>query len=250
MVEIKTPEEIKKIKRSSQIVAEVLNILKKRTLPGISTGKLNEIAEAELKQRHAIPAFLGYKGYPTSLCVSINEEVIHGVPDYQRIIKDGDIVSLDLGCIVENYYGDAALTVAAGRVNGKGKKLIEVTERALYKAISVIRKGARLGDISSTIENFVLSHGMSVIKEFTGHGIGRRLHEEPSIPNFGKADTGIILETGMVFAIEPMVSLGKGDVFIKKDGWTAVTKDSSLSAHFEHTVCVTDDGCEVLSNSM
>lgn len=248
MVEVKTIEEIKKIRISSRIVAEILDILKKKIHPGISTGKLNEIAGIEIRQRKSLPAFLGYKGYPATLCVSINEEVVHGVPDYQRIINDGDIVSLDLGCIFENYYGDAALTIAAGRVDKKGKKLIEVAERALYKGISVIKKGARLGDISSAIENFVVLNGMSVIKEFTGHGIGRHLHEEPAIANFGKAGSGIVLETGMVLAIEPMVCLGKGDVCIKKDGWTAVTADGSHSAHFEHTVCVTDNGCEILSD--
>ncbi|MBI4655147.1 MAG: type I methionyl aminopeptidase [Elusimicrobia bacterium] len=247
MVEIKTPKEIEKIRKASNIVAEVLCGIKKKIKPGVSTAQLNEFAEDQIARRGGICAFLGYRGYPAALCVSINEEVVHGIPDKKRFIREGDVVSVDLGCVFENYYGDAALTVGAGKITAEHKKLIEAAEQALDRAISAVKKGARLGDVSHAIEKCAAAYGMSVIREFTGHGIGRKLHEEPSIPNFGSPGTGIVLESGMTLAIEPMLSLGRGDVSIKKDGWTAVTADGSCSAHFEHTLCVTDTGCEVLT---
>jgi len=247
VIEIKTPAEIESMRKASRIVAEVLLQLKSRVKPGISTADLDKFAEKRVREMGAVPAFLGYRGYPATLCVSINDEIVHGIPSPKRVIREGDIVSLDMGAVCEGFYGDAAVTVAAGAVSGAAKKLMEVTEKSLAMALSEVKAGARLGDISHAVEKYALANGMSVVKEFTGHGIGRHLHEEPSIPNFGKPGTGPVLKTGMTLAIEPMLCLGRAEVVIKNDGWTAVSADGSLSAHYEHTVAVTDDGCDVLS---
>ncbi len=247
MVEIKTPAEVERMRRASKIVARTLDLLKKEIKPGATTAALNSVAESEIRGHGAIPAFLGYRGYPAALCVSINEEVVHGIPSDKRMLQAGDLVSLDLGAVYGGFYGDAAVTVAVEAVSPERLRLMEVTEASLACALGAVRNGARLGDVSHAVESFVAKQGMSVVREFTGHGIGRRLHEEPSIPNYGKPGSGITLKTGMALAIEPMICLGRPEVIIKNDAWTAVTADGSCAAHFEHTVVVTESGCEILT---
>jgi len=247
VIEIKTPAEIESMRRASRVVAEVLQQLKSRVKPGVTTAELDKFAEQRVRELGAVPAFLGYRGYPATLCVSINEEIVHGIPSPKRVIREGDIVSLDMGAVIDGFYGDAAVTVAAGEISAPAKKLMDVTRSSLEAALSQVRAGARLGDVSHAVEEYAGVHGMGVVREFTGHGIGRKLHEEPSIPNFGRAGTGPTLKAGMTLAIEPMLCLGKADVIVKNDGWTAVSADGSLAAHFEHTVAVTEDGCDILS---
>lgn len=247
MIEIKTQAEIESMRRASRVVAEVLLQLRPRVRPGVSTAELDKFAERRVREMGAVPAFLGYRGYPATLCVSINEEIVHGIPSSKRVIRDGDIVSLDMGAVCEGFYGDAAVTVAAGEISGPAKRLMDVTSRSLELALSEVKAGARLGDVSHAVEKYATENGMSVVREFTGHGIGRHLHEEPSIPNFGKPGSGPVLKAGMTLAIEPMLCLGKAGIVIKNDGWTAVSADGSLAAHYEHTVAVTEDGCDILS---
>lgn len=249
MIEIKTAAEIESMRRASRVVAEVLKQLKSRVKPGVTTAELDKFAEQRVRELGATPAFLGYRGYPATLCVSINEEIVHGIPSPKRVVRDGDIVSLDMGAVAGGFYGDAAVTVAAGEPSPQALRLMEVTRVSLEKALSAVKAGARLGDVSHAVEAYALANGMAVVKEFTGHGIGRRLHEEPSIPNFGRAGTGPVLKAGMTLAIEPMLCLGKADVVVKNDGWTAVSADGSLAAHYEHTVAVTEDGCDILSSA-
>ena len=247
MVEIKTSAELDLMRQASKIVAQVLALLKKEIRPGVRTAELNSLAEREIRSREAAPAFLGYRGYPATLCVSINEEVVHGIPSDKRVIRNGDLVSLDLGAIYRGFYGDAAVTVAVGSVKPELARLMDVTETSLSLALSEVRSGAKLGDVSNAVESFVKKNGMSVVREFTGHGIGRHLHEEPSIPNYGRPGSGVTLKPGMTLAIEPMVCLGRPEIVIRNDGWTAVSADGSCTAHFEHTVAVTENGCEILS---
>lgn len=228
------------------MVAQTLEALKGLISPGVTTEELDRFAEEFIRERGGIPAFKGYRGYPKTLCVSVNEEVVHGIPDKRRL-KEGDIVSLDLGVVIDGYYGDAAITVAVGEVSEVAKRLIKVTEEALYKGIEQARPGNRLTDISHVIQRHVEEAGFSVVREFVGHGIGRQLHEEPQVPNFGPPNRGPLLEVGMVLAIEPMVNAGTWQVRISKNGWTVVTADGSLSAHFEHTVAITSNGPEILT---
>ena len=235
------------MRRASRVVAEVLQELKPRVKPGVTTAELDKFAERRVRELGAVPAFLGYRGYPATLCVSINEEIVHGIPSPKRVIREGDIVSLDMGAVLEGFYGDAALTVAAGGISPEARRLMEVTSRSLDAALAAVKAGARLGDVSHAVEKYAVENGMSVVKEFTGHGIGRKLHEEPSIPNFGRAGTGPVLKAGMTLAIEPMLCLGRAEVVVKSDGWTAVSADGSLAAHYEHTVAVTEDGFDILS---
>lgn len=249
MIEIKTPAEIESMRKASRLVAEVLSLLKARVKPGVSTAELDSFAEKRVREAGAVPAFLGYRGYPATLCVSINEEIVHGIPSPKRIIREGDIVSLDMGAVCDGFYGDAALTVAAGRISDGARRLMDVTKVSLDKALSAVKAGARLGDVSHAVEKYAVENGMSVVREFTGHGIGRHLHEEPSIPNYGKPGTGPLLKAGMTLAIEPMLCLGRAEVVVKNDGWTAVSADGSLSAHYEHTIAVTEEGCDVLSSA-
>jgi methionyl aminopeptidase len=247
VIEIKTPAEIESMREASRIVAKVLAELKLRVKPGVTTAELDKFAELRVRELGAVPAFLGYRGYPATLCVSINEEIVHGIPSPKRLIREGDVVSLDIGAVVNGFYGDAALTVAAGEIAPDARRLMDVTSRSLDAALSAVKAGARLGDVSHAVEKYAADNGMSVVREFTGHGIGRNLHEEPSIPNFGRQGTGPVLKTGMTLAIEPMLCLGRADVIVKNDGWTAVSADGSLAAHYEHTVAVTEDGCDILS---
>jgi len=249
VIEIKTPAEIESMRKASRVVAEVLKELKPLVKPGVTTAELDKFAERRVRELGAVPAFLGYRGYPATLCVSINEEIVHGIPSAKRTVRAGDIVSLDMGAVMEGFYGDAAVTVAAGAVSPQARRLMEVTSRSLDEALAAVRAGARLGDVCHAVEKYAEANGMSVVREFTGHGIGRHLHEEPSIPNFGRPGSGPVLKAGMTLAIEPMLCLGGADVVVKNDGWTAVSADGSLAAHYEHTIAVTEDGCDVLSRA-
>lgn len=246
MIILKSPHEIKMIERACKIVAGALEMLEGIIRPGIKTKELEEYAEAYIQARGGKPAFKGYRGYPASICVSINNQVVHGIPS-QRRLEEGDIVSIDLGVIYEGYYGDAARSYAVGSIGELQRKLLEITEKALYIGIEKAKAGNRVGDISSAIQTYVESNGFSVVRAFVGHGVGKFLHEEPQVPNFGKPGKGPRLKEGMTIAIEPMVNTGLPDVMILNDGWTAVTVDGGYSAHFEHTVVITKNGAQILT---
>ena len=246
MIIIKSSREIEQLKRSNAIVAEVFEKLKGMIHPGVTTKELDEVAEEYILLKGARPAFKGYRGFPATLCISINEEVVHGIPS-QRQLKEGDIVSLDVGVNFVGYFGDAAVTLPVGEIDPEAKRLLEVTEKALTIGIEKAKIGNRLFDISFAIQRWVESQGFSVVRDFVGHGIGRDLHEEPQVPNFGAPHQGPRLEKGMVFALEPMVNEGTYEVRVLSDGWTVVTADGKRSAHFEHTIAITDDGAEILS---
>ncbi|MBL8037140.1 MAG: type I methionyl aminopeptidase [Nitrospira sp.] len=241
MIILKTPAEIEVMAAASRVVAEALDVVKEAVCPGISTEELDSIAEKEIRARGAIPAFKGYRNYPKTLCASVNEQVVHGIPS-RRKLKDGDIIGLDLGAIVGGFYGDSAVTVSVGRILPEIEKLVQVTRDALYLGIQQAIVGNRLTDISHAVQSHVEAAGYSVVTEFVGHGIGRQLHEEPQVPNYGKAGQGPRLQSGMVLAIEPMVNMGRSAVRILDDRWTAVTVDGSLSAHFEHTIAIQSAG--------
>jgi methionyl aminopeptidase len=241
MIILKTPAEIEIMAAASRVVAEALDIVKAAVRPGISTDELDLIAEKEILARGAIPAFKGYRNYPKTLCASVNEQVVHGIPS-RRKLKDGDIIGLDLGAIVGGFYGDSAVTVAVGGILPETEKLVRVTREALYLGIQQAVVGNRLTDISHAVQSCVEAAGFSVVTEFVGHGIGRQLHEEPQVPNYGKSGQGPRLQCGMVLAIEPMVNMGRSAVRILNDRWTAVTVDGSLSAHFEHTIAIQPTG--------
>ena len=231
---------------ANRIVAEILEGVKEKVQPGIETRELDELAEEMCRQRRVKPAFKGYRGYPRSICVSVNEEVVHGIPG-PRCLKAGDVVSLDFGVKYEGFYGDAAITVGVGDVGEKARALIAVTEESLYAGIAKVKAGQRLSDISHAVQTVVEGAGFGVIREFVGHGIGRSLHEDPQIPNFGPPDRGPTMQVGMTFAIEPMTSMGSWQVRILQDGWTAITQDGSCAAHFEHSVALTENGVLILS---
>ena len=238
------------MRRANVIVAEVLQELKRRVAPGVTTLDLDAVAEQMTLKKNAIPAFKGYnvggRIYPRCLCASINNEIVHGIPS-NRPLKEGDIVGLDYGVIFEGFYGDSAMTVGVGKVSEEAQRLMDVTEQSLYKGIEQLRDGKRLGDLGAAVQRFAESAGFSVVRAFVGHGIGKRLHEEPPVPNYGEPERGLRLKEGMVLALEPMVNAGGYEVEIKEDGWTAVTKDGSLAAHFEHSVAITKDGPFILS---
>ncbi|HEX2054876.1 MAG TPA: type I methionyl aminopeptidase [Nitrospiraceae bacterium] len=237
MIILKTPEEMDIMAKASRVVAEALQILKKEVRPGISTDELDQLAEEAIRSRGAVPAFKGYRGYPKTLCTSVNDQVVHGIPSGRRL-KEGDIIGLDLGAIVSGFYGDSAITVPVGSISREARRLIEVTEQALMLGIEQAVVGRRLSDISHAVQVHVEKAGFSVVTDFVGHGIGRQLHEEPQVPNYGKPGQGPRLQPGMVLAIEPMVNAGASAVRILEDRWTAVTQDASLSAHFEHTIAI------------
>jgi methionyl aminopeptidase len=241
MIILKTPAEIEIMAEASRVVAEVLEIVRKEVRSGISTDELDRLAEKEIRARGATPAFKGYRNYPKTLCASVNEQVVHGIPSGRKL-KDGDIIGLDLGAIVGGFYGDSAVTVAVGRVPEKIATLVHVTEESLYLGIEQAVVGNRLTDISHAVQRHVESAGYSVVTEFVGHGIGRHLHEEPQVPNYGKPGQGPRLQSGMVLAIEPMVNMGGSAIRVLEDRWTAVTADGSLSAHFEHTIAIQPSG--------
>jgi len=246
---IKTNEEIAAMRQAGRIVATILEILSKRIKPGMETRELDVIAANELKRLGAKPSFKGYRGFPANLCVSINDEIVHGIPG-KRVLREGDIVSLDFGAIFMGFHGDAALTVGVGEVNSTAKMLMETTEGALAAGTSAAHPGARLGDISAAIQNYAESRGYSVVREYTGHGIGRAMHEEPQIPNFGLPASGPVLKKGMTLALEPMVNVGDWRTRVGDNHWTVFTADGSLSAHFEHTIAITDGEPEVLTRGI
>jgi methionyl aminopeptidase len=250
VISLKSSREIEIMRRANVIVAEVLQELKRRVAPGVTTLDLDAIAEEMTLSRKAIPAFKGYnvagRVYPRCLCASVNDEIVHGIPTH-RELREGDIIGLDYGVIYEGYYGDSAITVGVGRVSEEAQRLMDVTERSLYEGIEQLREGKRLGDFGSVVQRRAEGSGYSVVRAFVGHGIGKKLHEEPPVPNYGDPDRGLRLREGMVLAVEPMVNAGSHEVEIKEDGWTAVTKDGSLAAHFEHSVAITKDGPFILS---
>ncbi len=236
------------MRRAGQVVRDVLELVRRMVKPGATTLDLEKAAEARMKELGAKPAFKGYHGFPCVLCTSVNSEVVHGIPSAKRTLKEGDIVSVDCGAVVDGYYGDSAITVPVGqKIAPETARLLKVTEDSLHKAISVVKPGATLGDIGAAVQTVVEAEGFSIVRDFVGHGIGSNMHEDPQVPNFGEAGRGMKLRAGMVIAIEPMVNVGKPDVKVLKDGWTAVTNDGSMSAHFEHTVAVTDTGARILT---
>jgi methionyl aminopeptidase len=251
MIFLKSSEEIAIMRAANVIVAAVLAELRDRVRPGVTTGELDRVAEEMTHERGAVPAFKGYevagRVFPASVCVSINEEVVHGIPSERRTLRAGDIVGLDFGVCYQGFYGDAAMTVPVGGVDPEAERLMRAAREALWAGIEQVRVGNRIGQVSAAVQEHVEAQGFSVVRDFVGHGIGRRLHEEPQVPNFGSRDRGMRLRPGMVLAIEPMVNAGAPEVCIKDDGWTAVTRDGSRSAHFEHSVAVTDNGPYVLS---
>lgn len=246
MVYLRDRKEIEAIRASAQLVAKTLQMLAEAVKPGMTTGELDRMAEEFIRANGGRPAFKGYRGFPASICPAVNEEVVHGIPGERRL-KDGDIVGLDVGVEMNGYFGDAAVTVPVGKVPAEALKLLEVTREALMQGVQRAKAGNRVGDISHAIQSHVEKHGYSVVRSLVGHGIGREMHEEPQVPNYGPEGRGPRLMAGQVIAIEPMVNVGGADVVTQPDGWTVVTKDGSLSAHFEHTVAVGGDGPEILS---
>ena len=246
MVILKLPEEIEKLRTANAIVAEILAELREKVRPGVTTLELDRLSEALSRKNRVSPAFKGYRGYPYALCTSVNREVVHGMPS-ERPLLAGDILSLDFGVLYKGYYGDAAITVPVGSVSSEAQRLMKVTEEGLYDAISQASVGNRLGDVSAAVQERVEAAGFSVVRDFVGHGIGRNMHEDPQIPNYGMRGRGIQLRQGMVLAIEPMVNEGGYRVKILPDGWTVVTEDGKLSAHFEHSVVITENGPDILS---
>jgi methionyl aminopeptidase len=246
MIVCRSAAELRRLRDANQLVARVLDVVRDAVKPGVTTAELDALAEREIRAGGAVPAFKGYKGYPASICASVNEQVVHGIPS-ARVLKEGDILSIDLGTLLDGFYGDSAVTVGVGQIAPEAAELLRVTEESLWKAIDAVRPGARVSDIGHAVQAHVEAFGFSVVREFVGHGIGSELHEEPQIPNYGQPGRGPRLAEGMVLAIEPMVNAGAAGIKVLQDGWTAVTADRSLSAHFEHTVAVTSDGAEVLS---
>jgi methionyl aminopeptidase len=242
----KSPQELERMKAAGALVADVLGALREAVRPGATTADLDALAESRVRAAGAEPAFKGYHGYPATICASVNEEVVHGIPSRRELVE-GDIIAVDLGVLLDGYYGDAALTLPVGRISEQAAALLRVTEESLHRAIAQVKVGARVSDIGAAVQAHVEAHGFSVVREFVGHGIGQKMHEEPQIPNYGPAGRGPRLAEGMVLAIEPMVNLGKAPVRVLSDGWTAVTKDGQLSAHFEHTVAVTAAGPLVMT---
>jgi methionyl aminopeptidase len=248
MIMLKSPSEIAVMRRAGRILADVVDWLPTLVKPGMATLAIDTEVEAFIRRRGATPAFKGYRGYPATVCVSINAEVVHGIPSAHRRIGAGDIVSVDLGCVVEGYYADCAATLAVGEIPASVRTLLDVTRESLTLAIDACRVGRRLSDVSHAVQTHVERHGLAVVRTFVGHGIGRALHEDPEVPNFGNPGRGLPLRPGMVLAIEPMVTIGGPEVEVQDDGWTAITRDGSLSAHFEHTVAITEQGPAVLTS--
>jgi methionyl aminopeptidase len=247
-VVLKSSKEIEKMRRAGQVVREVLELVRTEVKPGATTLDLERTAENRLKELGVKAAFKGYHGFPCVLCTSVNSEVVHGIPSANRILKEGDIVSVDFGAVVDGYFGDAAITVPVGAIDKDAARLLAVTEQSLHAGIAAVKPGATLGDVGAAVQGVVEAEGFSVVRDFVGHGIGVHMHEDPQVPNFGERGRGMKLKAGMVIAIEPMVNAGKPDVQVLGDGWTAVAADGSMSAHFEHTVAVTATGARVLTD--
>ena len=247
MIICRSATEIARMRTANQLVADVLGVLEAAVAPGVTTLDLDQLAERLVREGGAEPAFKGYRGFPATLCASVNEQVVHGIPAATTVLREGDIISLDLGVKMGGFYGDSAVTVPVGRVPEKTQSLLRVTRESLDLALQQVRPGGRLSDLGHAVQTWVEKHGFSIVREFVGHGIGEKLHEEPQIPNYGQPGRGPKLAVGMVLAIEPMVAMGKPETRVLNDGWTAVTRDGSLAAHFEHTVAVSPSGCEVLT---
>lgn len=247
MIILKSQQEIAKMAFAGRIVAEALEGLKNLVKPGTTTIELDEFTEEFLRKKGARPAFKGYRDYPATICASINNQVVHGIPSDKVVLNDGDIISIDIGAVIDGFYGDAAITLPVGNISPHADRLLKISELSLYEGIKTAVVGRRLSDISNAVQTYVEENGYSVVRDFVGHGIGQSLHEEPQIPNFGKAGQGPRLKSGMTLAIEPMVNMGRWEIQILEDNWTAVTKDGSLSAHFEHTIVVTENGPEILT---
>lgn len=245
-IELKGPEEIALMRQAGRAVAEVLDMLRQELRPGLMLKKLDDIVRREFAKRKVVPTFLNYQGYPARACVSVNDEVVHGIPD-SRILQEGDIVSIDLGATYKGFVGDAAITVGVGRISPVAERLVRVTEEALWQGIKAAKAGARLGQISAAIQTHAEGNGFSVVREYVGHGVGRSMHEEPQVPNFGPPDRGPLLQKGMTLALEPMVTAGNWQTKKDSDGWTVRTADGSLAAHFEHTIVITEGEAEVLT---
>ena len=247
MIVCRSAAELERMREAGRLVGEVLTELMALVAPGVTTADLDQAAEKRIRQAGAVPAFLCYHGYPATICASVNDEVIHGIPSPSRVLQDGDIVSIDLGAKLDGFYGDSALTVPVGRIPARTAELLQVTKEALERAIAQVRVGGRLSDLGHAVQQWAEAHGFSIVREFVGHGIGERLHEEPQIPNYGVPGRGPKLAEGMVLAIEPMIALGRPETRVLADGWTAVTRDGSVAAHFEHTVAVTAAGPLILT---
>ncbi|SRR5579884_432856 len=246
MIDLKSPAELSAMRRACRVAALALLEVARAVRPGVETRALDRIAEDRIRELGGVPSFLGYRGFPASLCVSVNDEVVHGIPGRRRL-REGEIVSLDLGAVIEGFHGDIATTVPVGTVTEELRRLLRVAEGALEQGIRAARPGARLGDVGAAIQRHAERHGYSVVRDFAGHGVGRRLHEEPQVPNFGRPGSGVVLRPGMTLAIEPMVNAGTHEVTVDPDGWTVRTRDHKPSAHFEHTVAVTESGADVLT---
>ncbi len=247
MIFLKTEDEIALLRLSNKLVAQTLGEVAKLIKPGVSTLDLDKVAETFIRDNGGIPAFLNYHGFPNTLCTSVNDQVVHGIPS-KRPLVEGDIVSVDVGVLMNDFYGDSAYTFAVGSISDEAKKLLEVTKASLYKGIEASVAGRRLGDIGSAIQTYCESHNYSVVREMVGHGIGRNLHEAPEVPNYGKRGSGLLLKEGMVIAIEPMINAGKRNIIQESDGWTIRTIDKKLSAHFEHSIVIRKNGAEILSS--
>jgi methionyl aminopeptidase len=245
VITIRSQEELRKLEEASRVVLETLDAVEKAVAPGVTTDELDRIAEAEIRRQGARPAFIGYRGYPKTLCTSVNDEVVHGIPG-RRALKEGDVIGIDCGAVVSGYFGDAARTVPVGRIDDVAAELLEVTRKALDAGIAAARPGARVSDIGAAVEAVALLHGYGVVRDFVGHGVGTALHEEPQIPNYGPPGRGSLLKAGMVLAIEPMFNLGRAEVSVDPDGWTVRTRDRSTSAHFEHTIALEPGGAVIL----
>jgi methionyl aminopeptidase len=245
MITIRSQDELSKLEEASRIVLATLDLVEKAVAPGVTTDELDRLAEAEIRRQGARPAFVGYRGYPKTICASVNDEVVHGIPGRRRLGR-GDVIGIDCGAVYEGYYGDAARTVPVGEIDDDTARLLEVTRQALFEGIGAARAGGRVSDIGAAVEAVALIHGYGVVRDFVGHGVGTALHEEPQIPNYGPAGRGSLLKVGMVLAIEPMFNLGRAEVSVDPDGWTVRTKDRSTSAHFEHTVAIEPHGAVIL----
>lgn len=246
MIQLKSPSEIEIMRRAGQVVAETIAIVREHVKPGVTTAELDEIAEREIRARGAVPSFKGYRGFPGTLCTSINHEIVHGIPG-GAVLAEGDLCKIDCGAIVEGFHGDSAVTIPVGEIPPEVAKLVETTERSLWAGIAEAKAGNRAGDIGAAVQTIAEGAGFSVVREYTGHGIGRALHEDPPIPNHGRPGKGVPLTEGLVIAIEPMVNMGTHETRLLRDDWTVVTADGALSSHFEHTVAITADGPVVLT---
>jgi len=247
MIVLKTSRELSIMRKAGKISQTALRLAGEAVQPGTSTWELDKIVHSYITKMGATPSFLHYNGFPASACISVNDVVIHGIPKKETILKRGDIVSIDVGACYKGFHGDNAWTFPCGEISGEAQALLDATEQALFKAIEQARPGNRLGDIGSTVQGYVEAHNYSVVREFVGHGVGAKLHEDPSVPNYGTSGRGVRLQAGMTIAIEPMINLGRKEIEVLKDGWTTVTRDHSLSAHFEHTVAITPDGPVILT---